>query len=341
MTRLLFILTLIIGLAFWGCGEQPEADGGDGGTDTGEVTDTGQEPGDGDVEEPGDGGADTGSTGSADFAMETPDLAVGQWIEYGADDMEETITFAVVDTEMNQGTECYWVQISGPGFVGQILVDPAGLKVAFEGYNEEFAAFAADPSGYIRENMSDAQGMANMFGDEESMDIALDLIRAIRVIKFEQQGMVMAIDLAGVPEFLEGMMEDPAFQEQFQQGFMEGFNAEGGQEGLNEIMDELDSMDFGFEETTEVLPGGQEIDGMEFTISHPEGEIVAVISDELPLVPLAYAGITGFEDGESHSIQVRGFGFSGAENLLPGPADQTIPAMMFLQGMENQMGGMN
>jgi hypothetical protein len=340
MTRLLFIFALIIGLVFWGCGEQPEADGnGNGAEDTGEITDSGDETGDS-GEEPVDRGDDTVT--SMAFDLETPDLAVGQWIEYGVDEMTEIITFSVVDTEMNQGTECYWIQISGPGFVGQVLVDPAGLDVAMEDYQDQFGEFVVDPAAYIRENMSDAQGMANMFGNEESIDMALTFIKAIRIIKFEQQGMIMAIDLVGVPEFLEGMMDDPAFQEQFQQGFMQGFDDEGGQEGLNEIIAELDNMEFDFTETTEILPSGDEIDGIEFSIRHPEGEIVAVISNELPLIPLAYASVTGFEDNESHSIQVRGFGFSGAENLLPGEAAQTIPAMMFLQGMEQQMsGGMN
>ncbi len=332
MTKLLFVLIMIIGLALSGCGEQPgTADEGDSeGTDAGEVT----------ADESGDreaGDSEVSGAVSAILDLETPELAVGQWIEYGADDIQETITLSVVATEQNRGTECYWVQLSSDDFVAQILVDPSGLNVALEGYEETLDEFMADPAAYIRENMADAEGMADMFGNEESMDMALDFISAIRMIKFDQQGMIMAIDLEGVPEFLEGMMDDPSFKDQFQQGFAEGFSEEGGEEGLNEFLAELDNMEFAAVET-EVEAGGQTVKGMEFSIIHPDGELVAVISSELPLIPLAYASVEGFEDNESHSVQVRGFGFEGAENLLPGEPAQVIPAMMFLQGMTQQMG---
>ncbi|MCD4849038.1 MAG: hypothetical protein K8R76_12715 [Candidatus Aegiribacteria sp.] len=332
MTKLLLVLLMIIGMTLSGCGEQPgtTGEGDTEGTDTGEVT-GGGEAGD---SEGGNGGR---SEGSAILDLNTPELAVGQWIEFGADDIPQTVTISVVSTEENQGTECYWVQLSGEDFVAQILVDPVGINIAFEGYEEMFEDFMFDPAAYIRENMADAEGMADMFGNDENMEKALDFLRAIRMIKFDQQGMIMAIDMAGVPEFLEGMMDDPAFKDQFQQGFTEGFSEEGGQEGLNEFLNELDNIEFGAVET-EVEIAGQTVKGLEFSIIHPEGELVAVISSELPLVPLAYASVTGFEDGESHSVQVKGFGFEGAENLLPGAPAQTIPAMMFLQGMTQQMG---
>jgi len=328
---------MIIGMILSGCGEQPgTADEGDSqGADTGEVAT--DETGDIDSGDSETDDRDEIAAGSAILDLETPELAIGQWIEYGADDIQETVTLSVVATEQNQGTECYWVQVSGADFVAQVLVDPSGLDVALEGYEETLDEFIADPAAYIRENMSDADGMADLFGNEESMDMALDFIRAIRMIKFDQQGMIMAIDLQGVPEFLEEMMDDPSFTDQFQQGFAEGFSEEGGQEGLNEFLTELDNMEFGAAETV-VEAGGQTVTGLEFSIIHPEGEIVAVISSELPLIPLAYAGVVGFEDNESHSIQVRGFGFDGAENLMPGEPAQVIPAMMFLQGMTQQMG---
>ena len=332
MTKLLFVLVMIIGIALSGCGEQPgDADERDAeGTDAGEVT-GGGEAGD---SEGGNGGS---GAGSAILDLDTPELAVGQWIEYGADDIQETVTISVVATEENQGTECYWVQLSSDDFVAQILVDPSGIDIASEGYEEMFDDFMVDPAAYIRENMGDAEGMADMFGNDENMAKALDFLRAIRMVKFDQQGMIMAIDLAGVPEFLEEMMDDPAFKDQFQQGFAEGFADEGGQESFNEFLAELDNMEFSAVET-EVEVAGQAVEGMEFSIIHPEGEIAAVFSSELPLLPLAYASVKGFDDDESHSVQVRGFGFEGAENLLPGVPAQTIPAMMFLQGMQQQMG---
>ncbi len=330
MTKILLVFVMIIGMALSGCGEQPGTDGeGDTeGTEAGEVTGGG--------EDGGSIGSGAGS-GFATLDLDTPELAVGQWIEYGADDIPQTVTISVVATEENQGTECYWVQLSSEDFVAQILVDPSGLSIALDGYEEMLDDFMVDPAAYIRENMGDAEGMADMFGNDENMAKALDFLRAIRMIKFDQQGMVMAIDLAGVPEFLEEMMDDPTFKDQFQQGFTEGFTEEGGQEGLNEFLTELDNMEFGVSET-EVEIAGQTVKGIEFSIIHPEGEIIAVISSELPLVPLAYGSVTGFDDDESHFVQVKGFGFEGAEDLLPGTPAQTIPAMMFLQGMTQQMG---
>ncbi len=338
MSRLFFVVAMIIGLAFFGCGSQAdEAGNGDNG-DTGEVVGDSNGDDSGDTADVADD--DTGDqdiTGVSGFDFDTPELAVGQWIEYSADDMRETLTLSVVGTEVNQGTECYWIQISVTDFVGQILVDPVGMENAMEGYEEMFGTFAADPAAYLRENMSDAGGMADMFGNEENMDMALAFISAIRMVKLEQQGSIMAIDLIGVPEFLEGMMDDPAFKDQFQQGFAQGFDAEGGQEGLDEIMAELDNLQFDMSETS-VDVAGNTVHGIEFSIVHPEGEAEAIITSELPLVPLAYAKVTG--DGETHFVEVIGYGFSGAENLLPGEPAQTIPAMMFLQGMQSQMGAM-
>ena len=344
MSRLFLVLAMIIGLAFFGCGEQADEAGNGVDGDAGEVV------ADGNGDDSGEAGDDAGSddiddaqgddddiTAISGFDLNTPDLAVGQWIEYGVDDMPETLTLSVVGTEINQGTECYWVQISVSGFVAQMLIDAEGMEEAMEGYEDQFGTFAADPAAYIRENMSDADGMADMFGSDENMDMALEFISAVRIVKFEQQGMIMAIDLIGVPEFLEEVIEDPAFQEQFEQGFEQGFNADGGQEGLDEIMAELDNLQFSIKETT-VDVAGSSIDGIEFSVVHPEGQAEAVISTELPLIPLAYAEATG--DGETHFIEVRGYGFSGAQDLLPGEPAQTLQAMMFLEGMMSQMGDM-
>ena len=340
MSRLFLVLAMIIGLAFFGCGEQADEAGNGVDGDNGEVVTDGNGDDSGDAgndDITADDSGDQGASSLDGFNLNSPDMAVGQWIEYGADDMPETLTLSVVGTEMNQGTECFWVQISVSGFVAQMLIDAGGMEEAMEGYEDQFGDFAADPAAYIRENMSDATGMADMFGSEDNMDMALEFLSAIRIVKFEQQGMIMAIDLIGVPEFLEERMEDPAFQEQFQQGFEQGFNADGGQEGLDEIMAELDNLQFSISETT-VDVAGNRIEGIEFSVVHPEGQAEAVISSELPLVPIAYAEVTG--DGETHFIEVKGYGFSGAEDLLPGEPAQTLQAMMFLEGMMSQMGDM-
>lgn len=347
MSRILLISMMLLGIAFFGCGDQAEEGA------AGEVMEEGNgeavEEGDGEAIEEGDGedAADLSDEEGqqerrvapmGDFDLSTPAMAVGQWIEFGADDMPQTLRISVVGSEVNQGTDCYWVQLSVDDFVGQLLVDPEGIELAMAGYEEQFGDFAADPVSYIRDNMSDAEGMASLMGSGESMETALAFVRAIRMVKFEEQGTVMAVDLAGVADWLEGMMQDPTFQEQFQQGFTQGFDAEGGQEGLDTIMEELENVDFAFSQT-DVDVAGQRVGGMELNVQHPDGSLRAVISSELPLVPLAYAEASG--DGETHFIEVRGFGFSGAQDLLPGAPAQTIQAMMFLQGMEQQMGSMN
>jgi len=340
MSRLFLVLAMIVGLAFLGCGEQADEAGNGVDGDSGEVVTDGNADDSIDDDANGhdtDDAHDGDITAISGFDLDTPDMAVGQWIEYGADNMPETLTLSVIGTEMNQGTECYWIQISASDFVAQMLIDAEGIEAAMEDGQEKFGEFAADPAAYIRENMSDASDMADMFGNEENMEAALEFISAIRIVKFEQQGMIMAIDLIGVPEFLEEVMEDPAFLEQFEQGFEQGFNADGGQEGLDEIMAELDNLQFNMNETT-VDVAGNRVDGVEFSVSHPEGQAEAVLSSELPLVPIAYAEVTG--DGETHFIEVIGYGFSGAEDLLPGEPAQTLQAMMFLEGMMSQMGDM-
>jgi len=322
---------MIMMFALSGCGQQP-----DEGT-TGDADSTAVE---GDGTGVDQGGDDHGTPAEGAFRFETPDLAVGQWIEYGVDTLPETVKIAVVGTEINQGTECFWIQFSGADFVAQILVDPSGLEIAVEDYQRQLDVFFADPAAYIREHMGDSEQMAAMLGNEENMQMAVEFLKALRMVKFDQGGgVIMAIDLAGVPEFLEQQMADPAFQESFQQGFMQGFDAQQGQEGLDELMGELDSMEFAFEETT-VDAGGSRVDGVEFSITHPQAQISAVLSNELPIVPLAYATVSAVEENETHTVQVRGFGMTGAENLLPGEPAQTIPAMMFLQGMTQQMGAM-
>ena len=341
MRRILFIFAMIMGLAVFGCGEQPDQSG-DTAADAGESGDTTDDANGHGTEAPIDTG-DTSEGGDlhapigGGMDLETPELAVGQWIEFGADGMPETVKIAVVGTETNQGDECYWIQFSGEGFVAQILMDPSGLDIAMEGYQEQMDFFLQDPVDYIRRNMSDADGMAQMFGNEESMDMALEFISAIRMIKFDQGGMIMAIDMTGVPEFLEETMSDPSFQDTFQEGFMQGFDQGEGQEGLDEMIAELDNMEFSFQNTA-VEAGGSQLEGMEFSIDHPEIKLSVVFSNELPIIPLAYASVFSAEENETHTVQVRGFGFSGAENLMTAEPAQVIPAMMFLQGMTQQMG---
>ncbi len=267
---------------------------------------------------------------SLSWVVEIPEMAIGQWIEYGANNLSETLTISVVSSETNQGTECYWIQISVTDFVGQILVDPESMKTAMESYEQQLGAFVADPEAYIRNNMHDTSSTSNLFFNEESMYIVFKFISAVRMIKFEQQGQLMAIDFAGVPEFLEEIMSDSLFKKQLQQTLTQSFNAEGGQEGLDTIIAELENMQFSMIET-DVDVAGTSISSVEFSIVHPEVKVEVVLSSELPLIPFAYGGFAG--PGGTSFIEVRGYGFSGTENLLPGEPAQIIQGMMILQGM--------
>ncbi|MCD4700920.1 MAG: tetratricopeptide repeat protein [Candidatus Aegiribacteria sp.] len=271
------------------------------------------------------------SYSSPSWVFETPEMAVGQWIEYGVNNLSETLTISVVSSEINQGTKCYWVQISFKDFVGQILVNPGSMETAMKSYEQQFIAFAADPEAYIRGNMSDTGSLANFYFNEENMDMAFEFISAIRILKFEHQGMIMAIDLAGVPEILEELMSDSSIKERLQQDFTRTFNADGGQESLDIIIAELENMQFDMTET-DVNVAGTRINSMEFSIVHHEGEVEIVLSSELPLIPLAFAEATGSE--ETGFVEVRGYGFSGAENFLPGEPAQIIQGVLFLQGMQ-------
>ncbi len=347
MTRLMLVIVLALALALFGCGEQGQPEPGPGDDGNGEVTGDdagtgGETDGDGGGEADGDAGGDEEARPDdrdiTGLAIESPRLEVGQWIEYGVDEMMETLTISVVDSEMKDGVECLWVQMSAEGFVAQILIDPTGLDTAMEGYQVQFNEFMADPAEFIRENMGDTGSMANMFSNEEGMQMALEFLRAIKTVKFEQNGMVTAIDMAGVADFVEEMAADPAFQEQFNQGFAQGFEGEGGPEAMADVLAELDRMEFEFG-TTEMVTAGAPIEAVEFSVEHPDGGIEVALSGDLPIIPLAYAEAFSAEDNETHYVEVRGFGFEGAENMMPGEPDQTVPAMMFLQGMQSQMQG--
>ncbi len=327
MSRYLMVL-MMLSVAFMACGGQA-GEAGSGGEDVAQAAGT--------VENAAQTSETGGSTSGGDFDFTTSDLEVGQWIEFGIDGGDETFKIAVVGTEMNQGDECYWIQVSSGDFVGQILVEPEGLKTATANYEDFFGEFAEDPKAYIRDRLADVDDMAGVFTAEEGKEVALDFLRAVRMLKFKQQDMVMAIDLQGVADFIENMMNDPAFDEQFTRGFTQGFKEEGGQEDLDKVAEELEKMDFNFEKTA-VGVAGNTVQGFEVSVNHPDGSVEIVFSPELPIVPLAHVEASG--DGETHVVEVTGYGFSGAENLMPGAPDQTLPAMMFLQGMQQQMGAM-
>ncbi|MBD3370791.1 hypothetical protein GF402_10575 [Candidatus Fermentibacteria bacterium] len=315
MSRLYLVLVLVLGLFLFGCGEQPEQGAG------GEVT------------ESGEGGPSGGelSGGGGGIGLDAPELEVGQWITYGVDDEPQEATFGVLSSETFEGTECLWIQIDWGESAAQMLVDPAVLSEAFDSYSMVAETFLEDPAQYIRDNMGEAGDVSAMFTSEENMENALEFIGAFKMIRVDQGGgQILALDLSGVPDALEEMMEDPAFSQSFEQGFQSGMVE--GEADIDEIMAELDRIDFGWD-PTEVDVQGTSVSGYEFTMIHPDGGVEVVISDELPVIPLAHAKFTDTQSGEEHVLEVRGFGFDGVEDKLPGEAVQTMDAAMFLQMM--------
>lgn len=322
MPRLYLVLVMVLGLFLFGCGEQPEQGaGGEAGEAGGEVTESG---------EGGPGGGEL-SGGGGGIGLDAPELEVGQWITYGVDDEPQEVTFGVLSSETFEGTECLWIQIDWGESAAQMLVDPAVLSEAFDSYSMVAETFLEDPAQYIRDNMGEAGDMSAMFTSEENMENALEFISAFKMIRVDQGGgQILALDLSGVPDALETMMEDPNFSQSFEQGFQSGM-AEG-EADIDEIMAELDRIDFGWD-PAEVDVQGTSVAGYQFSMVHPDGGVEVVISDELPVMPLAHAKVTDNQSGEEHVLEVRGFGFDGVEDKLPGEAVQTMDAAMFLQMM--------
>jgi hypothetical protein len=330
MYRFMAILGLVFAVVLFGCGE-PAQEAGSGTHGSGDVTDN--DSGDVDVEDTGD--IDTGDSGTAltgDFDFETPDLAVGQWVTYGVSDETGTVTLSVVGEENFEGADCLWLQLEGDDFVAQVLVDPAGLETAMAGYQDEFGRFLADPADYLRTQVGSGD-MGSMLMNEENIDKSMSFIRALKMVKFDNDGMVMALDLTGVADMLEPYLSDPGMLES-------GLGIpETGQPDMEEFIAELDNITFSSGETV-IMIAGNSLDAWQFSMSHPEGEIVFTLSDDIPILPIASISVAGNNQGESGSLLVTDFGFSGAVSRLGDPV-QVIDASLFLQGALAQAEAMN
>jgi len=271
---------------------------------------------------------------SSDIDFQCPELAVGQWVEYGVSDDTGTAVISVVAEEEFDGVNCLWVQIEVEDFVAQVLIDPVGIASAWVGYEGQLSEFVADPATYIREQLDASDDMAQMFMNEDNIDNAMDFISALKIIKFDNEGMVMALDLTGVPELIEPYMSDPDI-------FTQGFDVpESDQPDMEEFLSELDNIDFGTEELVYTVAGNS-IDAWQFSMVHPEGEISFVLSSELPIIPVAYISFADTGDADNSGyIEVVGYGFDGAINKLGEPV-QVLDASMFLQGMLAQAEAMS
>lgn len=321
MKRLALMLALILAVFAFGCGEQgdnpaPAEDGGDAAdADGGDAANT-------------DGGDADVSTGGASFEYTAPE--VGQWIAYGVEGEDGEFKLSIVAEEEG----CLWYQIEVDGeAVAQVLVDPELLDQLIDMSGEYMDDFVADPVAFVQENMPEN---GNIMENEEYIDNMMIGLRAIKKVKINDGTQLMLLDMAGVPELVEQMIADNP--DLFDQGMQMN---PGQDEEMQEFLAELEQAEFASEET--------EMNGlscMRFTATHPEeGTLEAVISPELPIIPLMEARAVPNDPAEEGGVvMVTGYGYEGAENLMTGEPDQVIPVSMMLQGMASQFqnaGGMS
>ena len=317
MNRIALMLALVLAIFAFGCGEQgdnpaPAEDGGDAATtDGGDVTDSNE-----------------GNTGEA-LSFEYTAPAVGQWIAYGVEGEEGEFKLSIVAEE--EGSLWYQIEVDGEA-VAQVLVDPALLDELIAMSGDYMDEFVADPVAFVQENMPEN---GNIMENEEYIDNMMVGLRAIKKVKINDGTQLMLLDMAGVPEMVEQMLADnPDLLGQ-------GMQMNPGQdEEMQEFLAELEQAEFTAEEI--------DMDGlacMKFTATHPdEGTLEAVVSTELPIIPLMEArAIPNDPEEEGGAVMVTGYGYEGAENLMTGEPDQVIPVAMMLQGMASQFqntGGM-
>ena len=305
MLRILFISLTLLVFVFTGCGngESPQSE-----NET--VTDS--------------------NAGSEVPTIEIlpPALEVGQWIEYGISDSQETIMLAVVGSEDYTGTECLWLQFSGDEFVAQVLLDPTCLDGIAEYSSVEFSLFMDDPAEYVKTKIEENEDMSQILLQEDNKTMMIDLLRGIKLVKFESNGGVMGFDLAGVADFVEEQMNSPEMREEMRQEMEKQSKTD-----IDSLLAELDDLEFEINQS-DISIAGQMIPGWVIELDSPDAVFSVSLSSELPILPLASLHVESPE--ESISVNVLDYGFDGVRNLMPETPEQYIPVMMFLQGMMQQ-----
>ena len=306
MNRLMLMMALLLAVFAFGCGEQGEnpapAEGGEEGTEA-------------------DGG-DNAAEPAGDISFEYTPPEVGQWIAYGVEGEEGEFKLSIVAEE--EGALWYQIEVEGEA-VAQVLVDPALLDQLIALSGDYMDEFVADPVAFVEANMPEN---GNVMENDEYVENMMLALRAIKKVKINDGTQLMLLDMAGVPEMVEQMLaENPDLLGQ-------GMQMNPGQEEeMSEFLAELEQAQFTAEEV--------EIDGlqcMRFTATHEEeGTLEAVVSPELPIIPLMEARVIPMDpEEEGGAIMVTGYGYEGAENLMTGEPDQVIPVAMMLQGMASQ-----
>lgn len=324
--RRTMIIALLLGvtLLFPGCGEEPApvADEGNGETVT--------------PDEPviGDADAVLGEA-SEDFIAvmdEMPEAAPGQWISFRSDSAEGEFSISILRSEDVAGVTCLWYQIAVEETVFQILLDQA----MFDTLKDEMQVFMAemgdDPTAWLQTNFAEGN-TSQLFMPEDDPARMMTFVRSIKMIRIKSEEEIIAIDMTGVPEMVESMIaQNPDMFDQAGAQITADSDSSF-QEFLTKVQEAEFVLDF-----EDVTVANETIGCITLAISHPdEGTINLAFSSELPIFPLAEASADPLDpENEGGRIYVSGYGFDGAEDLIPGPATQTIPARMMLQGLMQQ-----
>lgn len=325
--RRTMIIALLFGAAvlFTGCGEDP--------------TPAGTEEGNGEAveqDEPvvGDADAVLGEA-SEDFIAvmeEMPEAAPGQWISFMSDNSEGEFSISILRSEEVAGVTCLWYQIAVEGEVFQVLLDQA----MFDTLKDEMQVFVSemgdDPTAWLQANLADGN-TSQLFMPENDPARLMTFVRSIKMIRIKSDQDIIAIDMTGVPEMVESMIaQNPEMFDQA--GAQISADSDSSfQEFFTKVQEAEFVLDY-----EDVTVAGETIGCLTLAITHPdEGTINLAFSNELPIFPLAEASADPIDpENEGGRIYASGYGFDGAEDLLPGPATQTIPAAMMLQGLMQQ-----
>jgi hypothetical protein len=127
------------------------------------------------------------------------------------------------------------------------------------------------------------------------------------------------------------VLSDTAFMSQL----TSGMNVQMQTSGSDSLQALLDEFEFAVADGQASI-GESNVTGRVITMTHPKGVMEILLSDDLPILPVAYVRITETESAETRSVEVSGFGMQGAENKLPGAAVQTMDMAPMVQMMIQQ-----
>lgn len=263
-----------------------------------------------------------------DIVSEMPAPAPGQWIAFRSDQAEGELSLAVVRSEDYQGVPCLWYQMSIDEMVFQVLVDQSYFDAIRDDMRGYITEIGHDPAAWFAANLADGDP-SNLLMPEGDPSKIVDFVRAIKTLKIEADGQIIMVTLDGIPEMLETLIADNP-----------DFLGEAGadiaiEEDLDfaEFMAAVQEAQFVLEHTT-LSVAGTDLDCVVLSVAHQgTGRLEIAMSAGLPILPLAHASVVPDDpDEQGGKIYVSGFGFEGAEDLLPGAPDMTFPAAMMIQG---------